>query len=140
MRTRFLLYVILAATFALVLVSCSRHRPVVYSSTTPPVVIAGGPPPHAPAHGYRIKHHQGVVLIYDSKLGAYVVQGFPGHYYREEHFFRREGHEWQVAIAINGPWAVTTVDRLPEGLKKLAKEERKASKSAAKGRGRDKHW
>ena len=33
------------------------------------VVTKTGPPPHAPAHGYRHKHPDGVVLVYKSNLG-----------------------------------------------------------------------
>ncbi len=38
-----------------------------------------GPPPHAPAHGYRHKHHDGHQLEYDSKSGHILSSTFVIH-------------------------------------------------------------
>lgn len=83
-----------------------------------------GPPPHAPAHGYRRKHHDqhhggDVELVFDSGLGVYVVVGFPSHYWLEGTYYREQGGSFQVAASIDGPW--TASRSLPPGLAGKAK-------------------
>jgi hypothetical protein len=88
-----------------------------------------GPPAHAPAHGYRHKHHRDdVELIYDSGPGVYVVVGFPGHYYLDGRYFRQDKDVWQLSTSIDGDWKMTDVKRVPPGVLK-----------AAGDRGRGKH-
>jgi hypothetical protein len=53
-----------------------------------------GPPPHAPAHGYRHRHH-GPDLVFDSRLGVYVAVGHPHVYFHGGHYYRRVSSGWQ---------------------------------------------
>lgn len=76
-----------------------------------------GPPPHAPAHGYRRRHHDRW-LVYDAGLGLYVVSGYPGLYFHDGHYYRRHGDHWDHAPRIGGPWQATRRRRLPPGLAK----------------------
>ena len=128
MSIKLLAYPIIGASLAIALASCSTHRTTVYSNA-PPVMT--GPPPHAPAHGYRL-HRQGVELLYDSSFGIYTVHRHPNHYYYDDHFYRCRESVWEVSVDIKGPWAKTTLDRLPSGLKKreIAIGEAKAAEKA----------
>lgn len=63
-----------------------------------------GPPPHAPAHGYRYRHPDGVVLVYDSSIAMYLVLGQPYHYYSGGHFYWYDRDVWQVGDRSRGPW------------------------------------
>ena len=115
-----------------IVTSCSQHHHSgVYSTSKKNK--GNGPPPHAPAHGYRHKHQHGVELVYNSKLGVYVVIGFPNHYFYEGHYFRLGGEDWQISMHIEGPWIVAAKDVLPSGLKYKGK-----SKGKAKGKGKHK--
>jgi hypothetical protein len=82
----------------------------------------GGPPPWAPAHGYRHKHENGVELVFDSKIGIYVVVGRPGHYFHRDRYYRSYDGRWQVSVAVSGPWNVVSVSKLPPGLRDRAKK------------------
>lgn len=86
-----------------------------------------GPPPHAPAHGYR-HHHQGATLAFDSKLGVYVVVGYPGHYYSEGRFLRVRAGTWQVSASLGGPWNSYSPASLPPGLRKPRPSKAKGHK------------
>jgi hypothetical protein len=112
--------------------SCSSYR------THPgPVVITNrsGPPAHAPAHGYRRKHVQGVDLVFDSGLGVYVVVGLSDHYYHDGYFFRVHGGIWERCPKPDGHWKVVSANSLPIGLKAKAKVN---SNSNGRGRGKGK--
>ncbi|MEE9551944.1 MAG: hypothetical protein V3V89_02760, partial [Gammaproteobacteria bacterium] len=50
-----------------------------------------GPPPHAPAHGYRHKHH-GHDLEFDSHLGVYVVVGLASVYFLDGLYYKVTDH------------------------------------------------
>jgi hypothetical protein len=76
----------------------------------------GGPPPWAPAHGYRQKHH-GHDLVFDAKIGVYVVVKLPGYYFYRDRFYRSVDGEWSVSGKIRSGWAVVTTDKLPPGLR-----------------------
>jgi hypothetical protein len=92
-------------------------------------VAKQGPPPHAPAHGYRHKHHHhGVELVFDSGLGLYVVVGRTGYYYDRDHYYRVVEGAWQVSVSLDSGWKATSHKRLPPGLAK------KAARGKAKGR------
>jgi hypothetical protein len=84
----------------------------------PPVVVhQPGPPPHAPAHGYRHKHHRdGVDLVFDTKVGVYVVVGHVDHWFFDDHYYRVAHGAWYVAPRFDGPWKVVEVSHLPAGL------------------------
>lgn len=90
-----------------------------------------GPPPHAPAHGYRHRH-QGVVLSFDTGIGAYVVIGHPGIYFYDGNYLRRHvrGH-WLSSRHYSGPWQNSNARDVP------AKLERKMRKKGRSGDQRD---
>lgn len=74
-----------------------------------------GPPPHAPAHGYRHKHHNHQ-MIYDSGIRAYIVVGWHDHYYDNGFYFRyRDGH-WQISANLESGWKATHEHRVPKTL------------------------
>ena len=86
-----------------------------------------GPPPHAPAHGYRHKHHcgyrhkhhRGVELEYDTGIGAYILVEFPGTYFYNGLYARYSPKEhWVVAEHLDGPWRVSVEREIPPKLKK----------------------
>ena len=78
-----------------------------------------GPPSHAPAHGYRHKHHHGVELEYDSGIDAYLVIEFPGTYFYNGLYTRFSPKEhWVVAEHLYGPWRVSGEREIPLKLKK----------------------
>ncbi len=108
--------------------------PVVHAPV--PVVHAGGPPDHAPAHGYRKKHHHhDVELVYDSGLGVYLVAGHNGLYFHADYFYRMdEGGSWRVSVNLNGPWELAADRNVPSGLHKHGKSKGK-SNSQGKGKG-----
>ena len=123
MRRRTFLNAGLAALGGLTLTGCN----LLYGGP-PPRARGYGPPPHAPAHGYRHKHHaSGVDLVFDSGLGVYVVAGL-GHYYYRDRFFRWHPDGWQLSRHPRGPWRWAYRDEVPGKLYK--------SKVKAKGRGR----
>jgi hypothetical protein len=90
------------------------------------------PPPHAPAHGYRHKQPTPagrIELIFDSGVGAYVVVGWPDHYWHRDHYYRYvEGH-WMTSGRIDGGWATCSANKVPPGLvQKHAKAKRKGGR------------
>jgi hypothetical protein len=103
--------------------SCIHHHHHDGRGTTAPVVISKpGPPPHAPAHGYRHKHHQGVEMVFDAELGVYVVVGRKDHFFYKDCFYRLVNGSWEMSVRIDAGWAGIASDHLPRGLaKKRAK-------------------
>jgi hypothetical protein len=86
------------AFLSILMTGCVERAGVRYDSD--PHYTKSAPPPHAPAHGYRSKHHQHD-LIYDSKLGAYIVVGLSDHYFDNDVYFRyRDGH-WEFNINLD---------------------------------------
>jgi hypothetical protein len=120
MRTNLLFLSLFTLAATLALTSCSGTAR--YKNTGPPapspeiVVSKNGPPPHAPAHGYRHKHGN-IVLVYQSSLGIYAVDGHQGYYFLEGHFYRRNGSKWQVSAQFEGPWKKVSKAKLPKELK-----------------------
>jgi hypothetical protein len=82
--------------------------------------VGHGPPAHAPAHGYRRKHVDGLELVYDSTYGVYMIVGIPDHYYWDGHFYRIYGGIWEVSFRVDADWAPATTVSLPPGLQKKA--------------------
>ena len=83
-----------------------------------------GPPPHAPAHGYRYKHQDGVELEYDSGIDAYLVIKFPGTYFYNGLYSRFSPEErWVVAENLNGPWRISREREIPLKLIKVYEED-----------------
>lgn len=96
-----------------------------------------GPPPHAPAHGYRRKHHApegDVELAFDSELGVYVVIGLPSHYFWDGLYLRVEDGRWYTSARLDGGWEACSRSSLPPGLaKKTAKGRGRRGRGPAKG-------
>jgi hypothetical protein len=105
---------------SLILTSCSgtgRHKTSVtrhaYKQTT---IVKKGPPPHAPAHGYRHKHGK-AVLVYESRLGVYIVHGYHGHYFYDGNYYRTQKGGWQISVEIGGPWKNVSETKVPKRLR-----------------------
>ena len=94
-----------------------------------------GPPPHAPAHGYRRKHHGGEIE-FDSAWGVYVVVDFPGHYYYDDHYYRYRESHWQVGVHIDGPWKAISHEALPARIRGKHAATGKSTQNPGRGRGR----
>ena len=95
----------------------------------PVVVQKPGPPPHAPAHGYRKKHKQdGVELVFDSRIGVYVVVGRDDCWWKDDSYYRWRDGVWFTAVHVSGPWRVIEVNVVPDPLR--------AHKLKAKGKGK----
>ena len=77
-----------------------------------------GPPPHAPAHGYRHKHQDGVELEYDNRLGVYFAVKIPSVYFYNGLYLRLSDSNWEVASNFNGPWRQEAEGEVPYKLKK----------------------
>jgi len=123
-------FVVTFACIALTTVSCSR-----YGIYRKPTVSKGhGPPAHAPAHGYRRKHVDGVELVFDSGRGVYVVVGFSDHYYHDGYFYRLNAGLWEMSLKHNGGWRAVPDKSLPIGLQVKVK-----GNGNGKGRGKVKH-
>lgn len=76
-----------------------------------------GPPPHAPAHGYRHKHRaDDVELVFDSDRGVYIVVGFPGTYFFDGSYYRRDGKKWETTFRLSGSWDQIDGAAVPPGL------------------------
>jgi hypothetical protein len=105
--------------------------------------LRSSPPPHAPAHGYRHKHHQSdgqqVELVFDSGLDVYVVIGIPGLYYSNGSYLRLDGDRWYASTHFDSDWERRDESKLPPGLQKKQKKAKKGHKHKkshpAKG-----HW
>lgn len=98
------------------------------------------PPPHAPAHGYRYRFDDGLIIVFDSGLGVYIVDRHPGWYWYDGHFYRRHRerdrdrwvYRWDYGPRYTGPWRSITRDRLPPGLRRRDRDE--------SGRDRDRRY
>jgi hypothetical protein len=75
-----------------------------------------GPPPHAPAHGYRHKHGD-VVLVFDSALEMYLVSGRSNYYFHDKHYYRATSSGWEITAHFEGPWKPVSTKKLPKGLR-----------------------
>ncbi|MBW2180068.1 MAG: hypothetical protein JRG81_06835 [Deltaproteobacteria bacterium] len=93
-----------------------------------------GPPPHAPAHGYRHKHQQGVELSYDTGLGVYVVIEIPGMYFNDGLYIRwSNAGYWEVGYHFEGPWRIAVGNEVPD---ELDQKKGKSKQGKGKGKGR----
>jgi len=90
-----------------------------------------GPPPHAPAHGYRHKHGN-TVLVFDSAREVYVVKGHSDHYFHNKHYYRSTKSGWEFTTHLDGPWKPASSKKLPKGLRKSVQVEK------GKGKGKKK--
>ena len=119
---RLFLCAVVLACIVLFSASCSNR---VYHSSDRKIARRNGPPPHAPAHGYRHKHADGVELVYDSGRGVYVVVGLPGHYYCDGHYFRISGNQWEMSLNTHYGWKPVYEDSIPRGLRVKGKNKGK---------------
>ncbi|MCI0401012.1 MAG: hypothetical protein L0Z68_06890 [Gammaproteobacteria bacterium] len=94
-----------------------------------------GPPPHAPAHGYRYKHQDGVELVFDSGRGVYVAVGIPNCYYFDGRYYRARADQWETSVKIDGPWEVVAEASLPVGLKTSPSGKDKTKNHPGRGHG-----
>lgn len=102
--------------------------------------VGHGPPPHAPAHGHRAKHPDGVEVVYDSGSGVYVVVGFPDHYYCNGHYYRFHDDNWQVSVRIDGVWEFVADRDLPPGLRKNKEYKHVSKAHPGRGYGVQEKW
>jgi len=79
---------------------------------------AYGPPPHAPAHGYRHRLPDGLVLVYDASFGVYTVTGYSSVYYFNGIYYRQVRNRWESSPSFRKRWRVVNYDVLPGGLQK----------------------
>lgn len=126
----FLMILILAIAFSVF--SC--RSTVRYTQTTGSEYKGkpSGPPPHAPAHGYRHRHSDGVDLVYQSKLGVYLVAGSSDLYFHNDHFYRFHKNAWQTSAHVEGPWKPVKEKKLPTGLQKQKQKKAKQNKQVKK--------
>jgi hypothetical protein len=82
------------------------------------------PPPHAAAHGYRHHMGEGLVLVFNSNLAVYLVDGRPDYYYDHGHYFRRKAGRWQMCRSVEGPWIAASKSHVPAKL--VVKYQKKA--------------
>lgn len=115
-RIRLVIVLLLSVTFS---ISACRST-IRYTQTANPRVAVKhtGPPPHAPAHGYRHRHSDGVDLVYKSDIGVYIVVGHTHHYYCKDRFYRLDGGSWEVCSHLDGKWTPVSEKKLPKGLHK----------------------
>ena len=100
-----------------------------------------GPPQHAPAHGYRHKHQDGVELEYDSGIDAYLVIEFPGTYYYHGLYSRFSPEEhWMVTENLNGPWRVSKEREIPLKLIKVYEEDHPSKGKGYGKKEKNKKW
>jgi hypothetical protein len=89
--------------------ACSTRKVVYKEGSSGPVVVqeepGHGPPPHAPAHGYRAKHDD-AVLVYDSHLDVYVVSGHRDCYYSAGQYFRFVDGNWEWSVSVSTGWKI----------------------------------
>lgn len=120
----FLVYSLLAA-LGIVFSACGGA--VLHTHKTTPAVCGkhAGPPPHAPAHGYRHRHSDGVELVYRSSIGVYVAVGYSEHYFHKDRYYRLVDGSWQVSFRIDKGWTPVPEKKLPPGLRKKHKVKHK---------------
>lgn len=83
---------------------------------------AAEPPPHAPAHGYRHRHPDGIALVFDAHFGVYAVAERARHFFRDGLFFRLHGGHWQKAQHVGGPWRQVAPGTVPGSVRGFAKK------------------
>ena len=109
-----------------------QHHHRAHRAPVPVARSQHGPPPHAPAHGYRHKHHDhGVELVFNSEIGVYAVVGRRDHYFYDDHFYRLVEAGWVVSGRLDRGWVRIEPKKLPKGLRNKWRK--------AKGRGNGKH-
>ena len=125
-RTKICLIVALLISTGIVVSACGSS--VHYTKAVNPEIKEkqSGPPPHAPAHGYRHKHHDGEELVYKSDIGVYVVVGYPEYYFHKDKYYRVKDGSWEICFNMNEKWTPVSEKKLPSGLrnKKVCKKNK----------------
>lgn len=142
--------VITVALLAVSLSGCVNRASVAYNDGDRHYHDGGryyddGPPPHAPAHGYRAKHHRHN-MVYDARLRAYVVLGYHDYYYNDGLYFRYRDGLWEINAQLSDrDWRKVDYYRVPEGLRYSKRDKRKdkrrddhPGKGKANGKDKDK--
>jgi len=83
------------------------------------------PPPHAPAHGHRHSHIDGVDLVFDSSIGVYVALGFDDLFFFDNHYMRYYDGYWHHANRYDGGWLRAKDKHVPHKLRKARKKHKK---------------
>lgn len=74
------------------------------------------PPPHAPAHGYRYKHHDHD-LVYDRGLGVYIVTDMRDHYFHDGMYYHWRDGDWFVSAQLGDDgWRARELEAVPDTL------------------------
>ncbi|NQY27333.1 MAG: hypothetical protein HRT92_09185 [Piscirickettsiaceae bacterium] len=132
----------LIASFIILLTGCVDSAAVRYGDSGRST-YKSGPPPHAPAHGYRHKHHKHD-MSYDSGLGAYIVLGKREVYFDDGLYFRYRSGDWQASVNLGNGWYDTNKKVVPHKLwsykdrdYKHAKQKSHRGKGHNKGKGKN---
>ena len=72
--------------------------------------------PSAPAHADRHTERGRPDMIYDSRLGLYVVLGYPDHFHDGERYYRRLDGRWQRSAQLHEGWAEVRLGEVPQAL------------------------
>jgi hypothetical protein len=117
-RTKGYFVVVLLAAVVLGISACSLV--VQRDRTASPVFGArhAGPPPDAPGPGYRYAQPDGVELVFDSNLGAYLVSGHADHYYHHGEYYRWNSGSWEQSPKVSDGWRPASEKKVPRGLRK----------------------
>ena len=82
------------------------------------------PPPHAPAHGHRHSHNDGVDLIFDSGIGAYIALGFDDLFFFDNRYMRHYDGYWHYADRYDGRWHRANDKHVPRKLRNARRHDK----------------
>ena len=85
------------------------------------------PTPSAPAHGHRHTERGSPDMIYDSRLGLYVVLGYPDHFHDGKRYYRRLDGRWQHSAELHQGWSEVRLGEVPQALLAGSPPERSPS-------------
>lgn len=128
-------FVWMIAVSLLLMTGCTVTQAGVHVSSEPSGTYTtqkGGPPPHAPAHGYRAKHH-GHNMRYDSGTGVYAVISYADTYFFNNLYFKMDSSgRWMVSSALDRGWTYGRDYQVPKKLKDKYKKKDKHHKHKKK--------
>jgi hypothetical protein len=58
-----------------------------------------------------------VEIVYDSRLGVYVVVGRPHHYFHDGRYLRTRSGVWEASATLDGGWLVVGSGQIPATLR-----------------------
>lgn len=88
--------------------------------------------PQGPAEASH-RYHQKNELLFDARLGLYLVVAEPGVYFSQEQYYRNSSEGWLTASELNGPWLPVDPELLPPGLAATAANPKTNNNSATSG-------